>query len=192
MFGLDKVQLRKHYRNERNSFQAQSKGFLKASESLAQHIRLFLEDMTKKGSLILGYQAYGSEAPLPWFKDYAWAFPRIREQGEMDFFSVTSQDVLEKNKYGILEPKLDSAQTCETSKAKLIFVPGLAFDSLGHRLGSGQGFYDRFLSSLKGVIKVGVAFRLQLHKEHLPSDPWDLPMDWIITEKNITGLVRRN
>ena len=64
---------------------------------------------------------------------------------------------LKKNEYHIPEP-VDGLEV-PVSKIDVVFVPLLAFDLQGHRVGYGKGFYDRFLSSCKNeVIKIGVSF----------------------------------
>jgi 5-formyltetrahydrofolate cyclo-ligase len=66
-------------------------------------------------------------------------------------------------------------------------VPGVGFDLAGMRLGRGQGFYDRALEALRrggDVCVVGLAFECQIVSE-LPTDPWDQPMDYVVTEKRV-------
>ncbi len=59
---------------------------------------------------------------------------------------------------------------------------GFRFDRSGHRLGHGQGFYDRLLSScLDSTIKCGVCFESQL-AEAIPHELHDVPMHQVITE----------
>jgi 5-formyltetrahydrofolate cyclo-ligase len=66
-----------------------------------------------------------------------------------------------------------------------VVVPGLAFDRAGHRLGYGKGFYDRFLAQLNPkVIKVGLV-PSQLIFEQLPKDPWDQPVDYLVSELGV-------
>ena len=70
-----------------------------------------------------------------------------------------------------------------------LIVPLLAFDSSGFRLGYGGGYYDRTLRGLrrrKPVVAVGVAFEAQ-RVEHVPTDPHDERLDWLVTEKGPTG-----
>lgn len=64
----------------------------------------------------------------------------------------------------------------------LILVPGVAFDRAGNRLGRGAGWYDRLLPRLSHGTRWGLAFALQL-VDSLPVDPWDVPMDAVITER---------
>ncbi len=72
-------------------------------------------------------------------------------------FLLTDTTVIRKNKWNIPEP-VDGIEI-SSEKIEVVFVPLLAFDLNGHRLGYGKGFYDIFLASCKPeVIKVGVSF----------------------------------
>jgi len=66
--------------------------------------------------------------------------------------------------------------------AEIVFVPGLAFDRAGHRLGHGGGHYDRLLAECGGR-KVGLAFQAQI-VDALPAEPLDVPMDAVATEED--------
>lgn len=65
--------------------------------------------------------------------------------------------ILGRNKYDIPEPihgKIISADQID-----LVFIPLLAYDKKGNRVGYGKGFYDRFLASCRSdVKKVGLSF----------------------------------
>lgn len=61
----------------------------------------------------------------------------------------------------------------------LAVIPGVAFTADGQRLGRGRGYYDRLLSRLPDVHKVGICWPFQLISS-LPAEPHDLPMDAII------------
>lgn len=80
--------------------------------------------------------------------------------------------------FGILEPD-ESAETVAPEEIDFAIIPGVAFSPDGMRLGRGRGFYDRLLGSLH-CVKAGVAFPFQMFDE-LPADPWDLPMDLVVT-----------
>lgn len=82
----------------------------------------------------------------------------------------------------ILEPDAD-APDIAPSEVEFAIIPGVAFDRNRNRLGRGKGFYDRFLPSLN-CPTAGVAFPLQIFDE-LPTDPWDKPLDMIITAVEI-------
>lgn len=69
----------------------------------------------------------------------------------------------------------------QAQKIQGVLVPALAIDTQGYRLGRGGGYYDRFLAHYEGV-KVAVVFDCQLLPQ-VPRDPWDQPVDWVVTEK---------
>jgi 5-formyltetrahydrofolate cyclo-ligase len=65
--------------------------------------------------------------------------------------------ILGKNKYGIPEPIHGKIIT--EDQIDVVFMPLLAFDTLGNRVGYGKGFYDRFLAGCRpDVLKVGLSF----------------------------------
>ena len=69
---------------------------------------------------------------------------------------------------------------------ELIIVPAMAYDRKGNRLGRGKGYYDRLLPRSK-ALRIGVAYDFQLVDE-LETDPFDQPVDIVITE---SGIYRR-
>jgi 5-formyltetrahydrofolate cyclo-ligase len=72
-------------------------------------------------------------------------------------FLLTDNTKIKKNQYNIPEP-VDGLEV-PTSKIDVVFVPLLAFDNAGHRVGYGKGFYDNFLKECKlETIKIGLSF----------------------------------
>jgi len=69
-------------------------------------------------------------------------------------------------------------------------IPGAVFDRTGHRLGYGLGFYDRFLALAPQAIRIGLAFSCQM-VERIPALDHDVPMDMVITEREILTWPRR-
>lgn len=111
------------------------------------------------------------------------AFPRCREEkGQMDFYLVDSLDELEVGKYGIREPKADARPFTDFSDA-LMFVPALAYDREGYRIGYGGGYYDRFLAA-HDLTSVGVTYE-EFLVDSLPRDEYDRAMDIVLTEKGL-------
>lgn len=77
----------------------------------------------------------------------------------------------------------ESCGPFETEKISAIFLPGLAFDLAGNRLGQGGGWYDRALAALApGVLRVGVCFDFQI-VERIPHEAHDQRVEWIVTEQ---------
>jgi 5-formyltetrahydrofolate cyclo-ligase len=91
---------------------------------------------------------------------------------------------LEISTYNILEPKQESIKKFHLDSIELIFVPGVAFDCYGNRIGHGKGYYDRLLHDNRNIPHIGLAFELQII-DIIPTEPHDLPVDIIITEKRI-------
>lgn len=88
---------------------------------------------------------------------------------------------LHKGAYGISEPSV--IKNADKEIIDVILIPGLAFDREGGRLGFGKGYYDRLLES-KDAVKIGLCYDFQLF-DHIPKESHDIPMDYIITEKEI-------
>jgi 5-formyltetrahydrofolate cyclo-ligase len=94
-------------------------------------------------------------------------------------FLLTDSTVIKKNKWNIPEP-VDGIEI-PSEKIEVVFVPLLAFDLNGHRLGYGKGFYDIFLASCKpGVIKVGVSF-FEAEKVIPELENSDIALDYCVT-----------
>ncbi len=92
-------------------------------------------------------------------------------------------DPVEIGSGGIALPVND--QPVRLESPAIVFVPLVAWDLDGTRLGRGGGFYDRLLNTLApDTIRVGLAYELQ-YIPHLPRDPWDVPMHYIITEQRL-------
>mmetsp|Transcript_22957 Transcript_22957/g.49674 ORF Transcript_22957/g.49674 Transcript_22957/m.49674 type:complete len:369 (+) Transcript_22957:177-1283(+) len=54
-----------------------------------------------------------------------------------------------RNKWGIPEPPVTKTNVAKPGDIDLLIVPGLAFDTHGHRLGQGKGYYDRFIAKMR-------------------------------------------
>lgn len=103
--------------------------------------------------------------------------------GAMDHVLLEDGIRIRKNAYGIPEPIDGTAVPAEL--LDVIFVPLLAFDTSGNRVGYGKGFYDRFLAGCRpDAVKVGLSF-------FDPVDPWedvfesDVKLDYCVTPERI-------
>lgn len=87
-----------------------------------------------------------------------------------------------EGRFGIREPDHGAPEVVPA----VLFVPLLAFDRRGHRLGYGAGYYDRTLAGLRAaggaVLAVGIGFAGQ-EVDAVPHGPYDQPLDWIVTER---------
>ena len=91
---------------------------------------------------------------------------------------------LELGSFHIEEPTGDD--TVDVDDIELMVIPAVAFDRKGNRLGRGKGFYDRLLSTSKAT-KIGVGYEFQLF-DSIPSEPHDVAMDMVITQKTLIKL----
>ena len=98
---------------------------------------------------------------------------------EMTHFLLTDNTKIKKNKYNIPEP-VDGIEV-PTHKIDVVFVPLLAYDKFGNRVGYGKGFYDKFLSKCKPeTINIGLSF---FEPEEFISDifPDDVKLNFCVT-----------
>ncbi len=87
------------------------------------------------------------------------------------------------SRYGVFEPASGAAQAPESPA--IAFVPVVAWDRTGTRLGRGAGFYDRLLRRLEPPpLCVGLAYEFQ-EVTDIPRDAWDVPVHYIITETEV-------
>ncbi|MDI6907833.1 MAG: 5-formyltetrahydrofolate cyclo-ligase [Thermoanaerobacterales bacterium] len=84
--------------------------------------------------------------------------------------------------YGIPVPSPGS-EAVSPPDLDCVLVPGVAFDEDGFRLGYGGGYYDRFLSGIRGrALAVGLAYAWQV-VPRLAREPHDRPVDLVVTEE---------
>lgn len=103
---------------------------------------------------------------------------------EMCACSIESLEDLVEGKHGILAPKWPE-KVMDPSQLDLIFVPGLAFDEKGYRLGYGRGYYDRFLQKkAEKTDAIGLGFACQFEKS-IPHEEHDERLDMFICEEGI-------
>ncbi len=92
----------------------------------------------------------------------------------MKHFLLTDDTLIKENKMGIPEP-VNGFEVGE-DRIDVVFVPLLAFDKLGNRVGYGKGFYDRFLVNCrKDVLKIGLTFFEA--EDEFPSNKNDVKLD---------------
>ncbi len=101
----------------------------------------------------------------------------------MTHFLLTDNTKFQKNQYNIFEP-VDGIEV-PPSKLDVVFVPLLAYDTDGNRVGYGKGFYDKFLSQCKeDVIKVGFSF-FEPEENITDVSPNDILLDYCVTPETI-------
>jgi len=144
----------------------------------------------KRGWTIAGYWPLEDEADPRKLADILLALghpillPRVMgRRRPLSFRHWREGDATEKSAFGVIEP-LESAPA---ARPDAVFVPMLAFDARGFRLGYGGGYYDRSLASLRAqgpVLAIGVAYAGQ-ETAALPHEAHDERLDLVVTEKGV-------
>ena len=116
-------------------------------------------------------------------KDKNVILPKLNlESKTIDSFLLTDSTPLKTNHLGITEP-FNGIQI-NNNQIDLVFVPLLAFDNFGHRVGYGGGYYDKFLSKCPRAIKVGLSYFDPINKiEDINSK--DIKLDYCITPNKV-------
>ncbi|WP_179352964.1 5-formyltetrahydrofolate cyclo-ligase [Winogradskyella vidalii] len=105
------------------------------------------------------------------------------EDCSMTHFLLTDSTAIKKNSYNIPEP-VDGIEI-KASQLDVVFIPLLAYDRLGNRVGYGKGFYDRFLANCKPeALKVGLSF-FDVDEESFEASENDITLDYCVTPNNI-------
>ncbi len=112
-------------------------------------------------------------------------YPRVGEDDSAGFFRVLAADEMRAGRYGILEPAGTTRLADVEFEALTIFVPGVAFDLQGNRLGRGRGWYDRLLQQAgERAAIVALAYEFQI-VDAVPAGPGDQKVNYAITEKRV-------
>ncbi len=187
-----KKELRQRMRRLRMQQDAQK---AEASSRAAQKA-LLSSPLWHKAKSVFLYQATQGEIATDLFFADALAsekhvfFPRVRknERGIMDFVEVYGPDDLVPGAYGILEPHPSLARIApEDYICDVAVIPGVAFSSMGARLGFGGGFYDRYFARTRTKALVGFCYSFQIVEE-LAIAPWDVSMTHICTECGLSAV----
>lgn len=182
-----KSELRVLFSQKRDNFLAQ--GTPLCIQDLERNIyfnlqKLFLSH--KKGFWGI-YCAFSSEVSLnklpSLFPSLMFAYPRI-EDSNLIFYQSHINQKFENHRWGFKEPKAEATYRVDNNNLVAVLVPGLAFDRHGMRLGWGKGYYDRFLIA-KNLLKIGVAYSIQISELDLPYEQYDQRMDWLVTEDEL-------
>ncbi len=165
------------------------------SEEILNHLKKL--EAFQQGEELLCFITMASEPDtsfiLQFYREHGKKTAAPKVLGDvMEFFYFDEQNELrytEGAKYKILEPTETSK--CTPDKNTVVIMPGLVFDTSGHRIGYGGGYYDKYLSQHPNVIKIAIAFDFQV-MEQIPSDiieETDIIPDYIVTDKKIYKIV---
>lgn len=146
---------------------------------------LLHSDWYEEADEIFAYYPLGKEADCRPFLKKALndgkriAFPRVKEDFQMDFFYITDWSQLQEGHFHVMEPSIE----CELAlpESQPVLVPGSVFDRQGNRCGYGKGYYDRFFEKYPSLMRNAICYTNQLEMS-IPAQPHDIPMHRIYTE----------
>lgn len=167
-----------------------------ASSALCSHLAdLLKREFPKDGVAILAWTSFFPGEPdlssfiSGSFGQYDIFLPKTYPDYSMKFVSVSDKwsEETEPGEFGIPVPTGGNFFDPASYSTTVVLVPGLAYDSLGNRLGRGKGHYDRFLGQpeLRAAKKIGICWSLQIVDE-VPAESHDIPVDWLCTEEGVS------
>jgi 5-formyltetrahydrofolate cyclo-ligase len=179
----DKNDLRSIIRARRNAF---VEGLSEQDKSLSfSAVPSPLKSLLSSDKSVAAYVPIGSEADPMALLRYAHdagcktSLPHVTSKiSPMRFLLWQPDEPLEQGPFQLLQPNAENSEVTPD----IILVPLVAFDRTLARLGQGAGHYDRALSILGSAYTIGIAWSVQ-EVDLVPIDPWDIPLDAILTEK---------
>jgi 5-formyltetrahydrofolate cyclo-ligase len=158
----------------------------KWSAAIARH--WFRSPIYRKAKNIAAFVGFGSEVLTDGLIERAWKdgksvlVPIASKGFEQPYFVLFRRgDKLRKTSFGPLE-LIEKKKPFNFRLIDAVLVPGLGFDSSGHRIGYGGGVYDRILKKTPRATHVGLFFSTQ-EVRRLPVEPHDERLRLILTEK---------
>ena len=158
---MQKAAIRKKYLQERS--QLSDKNIEEFSLAIANHLLhmpIWDKDVFHVFCSIPGKQEVDTEILMTLLmgKNKQIVVPKmLSETIDLEHYLLTEETIFQPNNWGIPEPK--NGKQIKESAIEVVFVPLLAVDQQGHRVGYGKGFYDRFLAKCSPTcIKIGIGF----------------------------------
>ena len=165
-----------------------------AREKAAQRIarRLVLDPRYRRSRCIAAYLAVNGEIDCNRLIHAAFRqgkqifLPCIQPDGHMRFLRWTPATRMQRNRFGILEPRDPARAYFPPQALDMVLMPLVGFDLRGNRLGMGGGYYDRTFSWLRHQARpralrlIGLAHDFQ-RLRRLGRASWDVPLDGVVT-----------
>lgn len=187
----DRHGIRQYMRRQRNALTDQMQ--LEAAKRLSQNV--LSQPWYQRAKNIAVYLANDGEIdPIVFtskalFRGKSCFLPSLHPIKKGQLWFGDYQGAMIKNRFDISEPDPKQNSMLNAKQLDLVFMPLVAFDNSGGRLGMGGGFYDRTFEFLtkqaSGKPKlIGLAHHFQ-QVEQLPIESWDVPLSAIITDQGV-------
>ena len=159
-----------------------------ASLKIAEFVLDYIETNSFKNIAI--YMSIKNEPRIEYIidlnkeKKFDIFLPFCKKEDHICFNKLEDINSMRKDYFGISCPKNDN--TIDEKDIDVFFVPGLAFDKSGNRVGYGKGCFDRILKNSGKSFFIGVCYDFQLISgDIIETDGNDIGMDFILTEKGM-------
>lgn len=185
---LSKQEIRQKIRAERNALSPDF--MLQCEEQIFRRIQNFNQNLLSQARLVMGYSHFKNEVRTELLKEFCfqksigYCLPVTQTPPHMDAYLITESSQLHPDSFGVPTPDTSLCQKANPEAIDLIFIPGLAFDPSGSRLGFGKGYYDAFLATAPNAAKIALAYDFQVLNQ-IPVSPWDQQVDYILTENRL-------
>jgi 5-formyltetrahydrofolate cyclo-ligase len=186
---VDRDHLRLALRQRRNGVPRSIAGA--AARAIAKHVSH--SGLLARQQRIAVYAAFDGEIDLAYVVRYAQRLgctlyaPRITNMRarRMEFIKLAGRTGQRRNRFSILEPRGHLQRRIDPRQIDVVFIPVVAFDAYGWRLGFGAGFYDRKFGFLRRrfsrkPVLIGVGYEFQRVPHQAPC-PWDVSLDFFDT-----------
>lgn len=148
----------------------------RGAATVAAYVGFGQEPPTRQ--LLEGLRAGGTEILLP-----------VIDDSTLDWAIYAGRTALSPGQLGILEPTGRRLGPAALARATVVVVPALAVDRMGHRLGRGQGYYDRALAEVRSPV-VAVVYDEELI-DAVPHEPHDRLVDAVLRPMGLTSISRK-
>lgn len=183
---LEKAQLRSKILAARASRSNSSTDVLALTANLVALVQR--KNLTRVGV----YLSFSTEPATDLFiryllqNDIEVVVPKVSNQDELAWFQYTGQGA-KASVLGMPEPNEILHQQTTLDNVPLLFIPALAIDRLGNRLGRGKGYFDRELVQLKDTEVFAICFESEF-LDSIPAEDHDRRVTGVVTELGVHEL----
>lgn len=189
-----KSELRVELLRQRKAFTLQAEEKRQADAAIVSFIAAYVRGLSHPHPRVAAY------SPLPTEPGDLTLLDALASQASSIILPISMQDgtlrwsayrgraSLAAGPLGVWQPTGPQLNSHALKSCDVVFVPAMAIDSAGNRLGKGAGYYDRALADIKGTVPlIGVVYHTEL-LPHLPTAENDTPVDAVITDRGFRPL----
>ena len=179
MIQMSKLEIRKYFIEQRDKLSTEKRTLL--TSKINRNLELQKEYIVAKN--IASFRAFRNEPQPTQLINKFYYYPKISKTG-LTFH--TDCNGFKLNKFGIEEPI--EKQSIPLNEIDIFLVPLISFNKNLHRVGFGNGYYDKTLSQLLGIADKpkfwGVCYDFQLSLTNFETE-FDVRLDKVISDKKV-------